>query len=280
MHSALYTGWVDHRRCAPRPHAFRYPLFMVWLDLAELGSAFRGRWLWGIERRTVAAFWRADHLGDPQRPLDHCVRDLVEDETGKRPRGPIRLLTHLRYLGYCFNPVSFYYCYDQADREIEAVVAEVNNTPWGEQHCYVLAGAAAVRGSGIRHYRTDKKMHVSPFMPMNVQYDWRLTAPAAQLAVHMRCTQQADGLAKPLFEATLALHRRPLSGRSLAVTLLRFPWMTARVVSAIHWQALRLWLKRVPLFDHPGEPARQMTATARAVSVVGSPSQESSNEHL
>ena len=257
MHSALYTGWVSHRRRAPRRHAFRYPLFMVWLDLAELDQVFRGRWLWGVERRAVASFRRADHLGDSSVPLERCVRDLVAGETGSRPLGAIRLLTHLRYFGYCFNPVSFYYCYDAADRDIVAVVAEVANTPWGERHCYVLdcadaravaaAPTAGTAGAVVRRWRSDKRMHVSPFMPMDLQYDWQLSAPAARLTVHMRCTRGAQ----QLFDATLSLRRRPLGGRTLAATLLRFPWMTARVVTAIHWQALRLWLKRVPYHAHP-----------------------------
>ena len=259
MHSALYTGWVSHRRRAPRVHAFRYPLFMVWLDLAELGEVFRGRWFWGAERRALAAFRRADHLGDPQRPLADCVRELVAQRTGQRPRGPIRLLTHLRYFGYCFNPVSFYYCYDAADHDLQAVVAEVNNTPWGERHCYVLdAAQARARGMTpgadtegrppvVRRWHSDKQLHVSPFMPMDMQYDWQLSTPAARLLVHMNCTRAAA----PLFAATLALRRRPISGWTLAATLLRYPWMSARVITAIHWQALRLWLKRVPYHEHP-----------------------------
>jgi uncharacterized protein len=259
MHSALYTGSVSHRRRAPRRHLFRYPLFMVWLDLAELGEAFRGRWLWGVERRALAAFWRADHMGDPRLPLDRCVRDLVARATGRTPAGPIRLLTHLRYFGYCFNPVSFYYCYDQAGRAVETIVAEVNNTPWGERHCYVLgaeaARAAAVPGTDatpVRRWLSDKQLHVSPFMPMDLQYEWQLSEPAAVLRVHMRCLRSAQ----PLLDATLTLRRRPLGGAALAATLLRFPWMTLRVISAIHWQALRLWLKRVPYHPHPALQAR------------------------
>jgi DUF1365 family protein len=247
LHSALYTGWVSHRRRTPRPHSFRYPLFMVWLDLAELERVFEGRWLWGMERRALASFRRADHMGDASVPLERCVRDLVEAETGRRPNGPIRLLTHLRYFGYCFNPVSFYYCYDTADREIAAVVAEVTNTPWGERHCYVLDSSDAEAAAGAQHWRGDKRMHVSPFMPMDLQYDWRLSLPGPRLGVHMRCLRGGQAV----FDATLSLRRRPLRGLDMAATLWRFPWMTARVVTAIHWQALRLWLKRVPYHAHP-----------------------------
>jgi DUF1365 family protein len=130
MHSAIYHGWLRHRRHAPSRHAFRYRLFLMYLDLAELDTVFRGRWLWSARRMALARFDRTDHLGDPDVPLDRAVRDLVESRGGRRPAGPIRLLTHLRYFGHCFNPVSFYYCFDAGDTRVETVVAEVNNTPW------------------------------------------------------------------------------------------------------------------------------------------------------
>lgn len=231
MRSAIYQGWLRHRRFAPRAHAFSYPLFMVYLDLAEVDTAFRGHWLW----RTIARFHRSDHLGDASVPLDQAVRDLVRHETGKRPEGRIALLTHLRYFGYCFNPVSFYYCFDREGR-VEAIVAEVNNTPWGERCCYVL---------GPRRTLTRKAMHVSPFMPMDVTYDWRFTEPGARLGVGMALERGGE----KIFDATLALERRPIASGVLA----RFPFMTLKVIAAIHWQALRLWLKGVPVHTHPAK---------------------------
>jgi DUF1365 family protein len=250
MHSAIYHGSLRHRRFTPRAHAFSYPLFMVYLDLAELDCVFRGRWVWSTRRAAPARFDRADHLGDPALPLDRAVRDLVERRSGRRPAGPIRLLTHLRYFGYCFNPVSFYYCFDAAGKHVECIVAEVNNTPWGEQHCYVLDEPRATRADGHRCYRSGKAMHVSPFMPMDLAYDWRFNEPGERLNVHMALQEEAPPEAR-VFDATLQLERAPLTGARLALTLLRFPLMTAQVMLAIHWQALRLWLKRVPVFTHP-----------------------------
>jgi DUF1365 family protein len=263
MHSALYQGWLDHQRRVPRRHAFRYRLFMVYLDLAELSQVFRGRWLWSTRRAALARFDRRDHMGDPAQPLDEAVRALVEERTGRRPEGPIRLLTHLRYFGYVFNPVSFYYCFDAAGRTVEAVVAEVNNTPWGERHCYVLRQDTP--GAEALHAQSAKAMHVSPFHPMTLRYDWWLRTPGEALTVHMALKPTGPGAAEPIFGATLALRRVPITGASLAGTLLRFPWMTAKVIAAIHWEALRLWLKRTPVCDHPTRSrAARVAAPARA----------------
>jgi DUF1365 family protein len=247
MHSALYRGRVRHRRFAPRPHAFEYRLFMVYLDLAELDDVFRNRWLWSVRRPALAWLRRADYLGDPAQPLDEAVRERVERETGARPRGPIRMLTHLRYFGFCFNPVTFYYCFDARGEKVESIVAEITNTPWNERHAYVLTGGQA------RHdYRFRKSFHVSPFLGMDIDYDWRFSEPGGRLAVHME-DRAGD---EKLFDATLALERQEIGAASLAAALAAFPFMTIQVIAAIYWQALRLWIKRVPFHPHPAKLAR------------------------
>jgi len=230
----------------PVPHAFRYRLFMMYLDLAELEDVFRGRWLWSVRRAALARFRREDHFGDPNEPLDRCVRRCVEEATGRRPEGPIRLLTHLSYFGYCFNPVSFYYCYDSADEAVETIVAEVNNTPWGERHLYVLGEASSARNSHLREYAPHKVMHVSPFMAMDVDYCWRFSAPHSRLCVHMQTSCDAG----KIFDASLTLKRTEITGWSLARALASYPFMTGKVIAAIYWQALKLWLKGAPVYDH------------------------------
>jgi uncharacterized protein len=247
MHSALYTGRLRHRRFAPVAHSFSYRVLMVWLDLGELDEVFRGRWLWSTRRRTLSWFRRADYLGDAQVPLDQAVRDRVEHETGIRPLGPVRLLTQLRTFGHCFNPVSFYYCYDATGTRVEAIVAEITNTPWNERHAYVLpAHHEAPPGKQLR-FQFRKSFHVSPFMAMDFDYDWRFSQPGARLAVHME-NQRAGGT---MLDATLTLERHEITGRSLAGALVRYPFASLRTVGRIYWQALRLALKRVPFHAHP-----------------------------
>ncbi|UPG91977.1 DUF1365 domain-containing protein [Luteibacter aegosomaticola] len=244
--SAVYEGVVTHSRHAPHPHAFRYRMAQLWLDLDELDAVFEGRWLWSSRGRNLAEFRRADYFGSPEVPLADAVRDRVALSLGRRPAGPVRLLTHLRYAGFVFNPVSFYYCYEADGETLAAVLAEITNTPWRERHAYVVPAAEGATHAVDAQF--PKTFHVSPFMPMDRTYRWRFTSPGERLAVHMDVLR--DGERE--FDAHLALARLPLSAASLARVLWRYPLMTAKVVGAIHLEALRLWLKRNPVHDHPG----------------------------
>ena len=255
MKSALYTGWIRHRRFGPAKNAFRYRIFMSYIDLAELPRLFERRWLWSARRPALAWFRRKDFLGPSTVPLEDAVRDLVLDRTGVRPKGPIRLLTHLRYFGASFNPVSFYYVFDAADSRVETIVAEITNTPWKERHAYVLPLSTASR-AGARAWRFNfaKEFHVSPFMPMDMTYDWRFGAPGNGLHVHME--NWRDGRAQ--FDATLNLVRQEMTAGSLARALIQFPLITVRVSSLIYWQALKLSWKRTPFHAHPDKQDAQL----------------------
>lgn len=246
--SAIYEGVVRHRRRAPVAHALEMPLFMMYLDLAEVDEVFRGRWLWSASRPAVARFDRAEYLGDASRPLAACVLDEVERVHGVRPTGPIRLLTHMRYCGYLFNPVSFYYCHESAEGPARYVVAEITNTPWKERHRYVLdAGPKGL--SGAHEFAFEKCFYVSPFMAMKQSYRWRLTNPARTLVVHMENLEAtAQGGEARLFDATLSMRRREISGPALARVLVRYPCLTAGVIARIYWNALLLKMKGVPTY--------------------------------
>lgn len=245
--SAIYEGWVRHRRHDPVEHEFKYPLFMAYIDLAELPWVFDGCRGWSARRPAIARFRRSDYLGDPKRPLAECVREAVVERSGAEPKGPIRLLTNLRYFGHTFNPVSFYYCFDEAGEHVDAVLAEVTNTPWGERHSYLLGRAAG--SDRVIRGEIDKAFHVSPLMDMEHTYDWRSTEPGSRLQVHIESS--SPGAEASDFDATLSLDRQELSPASARRALVRYPAMTMQVVAKIYWQSLRLWLKGVPYFPHP-----------------------------
>lgn len=246
--SAVYEGSVRHRRFEPIEHSFRYRFFLIYLDLDELPGVLDPFPLYSARRRAPASFRRADFMGDPRRPLDECAREAVEAETGIRPAGPVRLLTGLRYLGHSFNPVSFYYCFDPAGERVEAVVADVENIPWGERHAYVLARGKS-EGTVLTD-ELDKRLHVSPLMGMEQTYGFRASEPGERLAVHIESRPRA-GAGSKSFDATLSLRRRELSRPLLAGMLARYPAMSLQVVAKIYAQSLRLKLKGARYFPHP-----------------------------
>ncbi|HLX61403.1 MAG TPA: DUF1365 domain-containing protein [Planctomycetota bacterium] len=266
MHSALYEGWVRHRRFAPVRNDFRYSVYMTYLDLDELDHVFRKRLFWSTREFNLAWFKRDDYLTAFRRsgqPLCDAVRELVETRTGARPLGPIRLLTNLRHFGFGMNPVSFYYCFNPDGESLHSIIAEINNTPWNEQHDYVFAcgygttrpltpDPSPPRGDGNtrampHRFQFHKEFHVSPFIDMAVRYDWRFNTPGRRLAVHMIDHKPGGAF----FDSTLLLTRREISTRSLASALARHPFITMKVFAAIYFQAARLWLKSCPIFTHP-----------------------------
>lgn len=248
MKSRLYEGIVRHRRVSPKEHAFSYRVAMPFLCLDEIPEIFSASRFWSASGRALAEFRRSDFLGDPAVPLQDEVRRRIQEETGVVHTGPIYLLANLRYFGYVMNPIACYYCFNEDETQLEYLVAEVNNTPWDERHSYVLTAPPV--GVWLKT-EFDKAFHVSPFNPMAMRYHWRSNTPARRLVLHME--NQAEG--EKVFDATLSLAAQPLTSKSLNTLLLRYPFLTAKVGLAIYWQALRLYLKGIPLYSHPEKRA-------------------------
>lgn len=234
--SCIYEGRIHHRRLEPR-RQFEHRIAMFYLDLEEVPRLLGGRLL--RPRPGLLRFRRRDYLGPESAPLDDAVRDAVRSETGRRPEGPIRILTQLRSFGHCFNPVSFYYCLDRAGQEVQAVLAEVTNTPWGERHAYVIPGE---RGE------MTKALHVSPFMGMDHRYLVRARTPGERLSVHIESWREGA----LSFDAALALRRVELTRASAARISRRYPLASARVLALIYGHALGLKLAGASVYPHPG----------------------------
>ncbi len=253
MESGIYTGTLRHRRFFPAAHEFTYPLFMVFLDIDRLPELLKVSPLAGYNRRNWVSYQERDHFGDPAKPIRQRITQAAREKNVVIPEGNIFLLTHLRYLGYNFNPVSFFYCYDREDK-MSMILAEVKNT-FGETENYWLTPDIERPAGENKRYRFPKTFHVSPFMKLGHEYDWTFTSPNERLVT--QCVSHEDG--REIFDSTLKLERREWSRSELHAALLRFPWVTAKVIAAIHWQALRLLLKKVPIIAHPGANRFQKT---------------------
>jgi DUF1365 family protein len=245
--SAIYRGRVSHRRLVPKRHEFDYPVFMFYLDLAEVDGLFAGSRLWSATRAAPVRFRRSDFLGDPAVPLADAVRRLVAEHSATPAEGPVRLLTNVRGFGYIFNPISVYYCFDESGERLTHVVADVTNTPWRQSKAYVFDAppdGGSLRGS-VR-----KQMHVSPFLDMDFEYEIFATEPGDEL--HLSIANRREG--QTHFVADLRLRRRPATNAQLRRAVTRHPAMSASAVAHIYLQAL---IMRVKGFRWHANPSKE-----------------------
>lgn len=249
MQSAIYRGELRHRRFFPKRHEFTYSTTLFYLDLDELPGLFSESMFWSLNRWNLGSFHRTDYLGDPAVPLADAVRDRACELAGYCPDGPVRMLTNLRIWGFCFNPVTFYFLFGKGEQHPELIVAEVNNTPWKERHSYLVKCDSE---TGKTRSNFAKQFHVSPFNPLAMEYRWVSTAPGESLLVHMENHggMASTGLNGLHMDATLRLQRNPWSSSLLNKILWLHPWNSIKVPLAIYWQALKLLVKGVPVYDH------------------------------
>jgi DUF1365 family protein len=248
MHSCLYRGHVEHHRLAPTAHRFRYAVFWLYLDLGELERVVHDVRLLSTRRFAATSFCRADHLGPPTTPLVDAVRAHIEATTGTQLNGPVRLLTQLRQFGLYFSPLNLYFCFEYGPGALEAVVAEVSNTPWNETHHYTLWEGNRLSVPGY-HFSHTKDFHVSPFMDMRSEYDWSIESPGDELHVSMSCRDPQERF----FRVQMNLQREELNDKQLARLLLRFPVTAAQTLGAIYLQAWKLWKKKCRFYPHPSK---------------------------
>ena len=257
IRSSLYVGSVMHRRLQPRMHRFRYKAFWFLLDVDELSElSSKLRWF-SYNRANIFSFYDSDH-GDGTRTSLRPQVELKLNEAGiDFHGGRISLLCMPRTIGYCFNPISIFFCYS-TDTALAAVIYQVHNT-FGERHSYVIQVS---KQDATLHQRCQKLFYVSPFLDMGMRYDFRITGPDSRIAVGI-CASSSQ---KTVLNAVLTGARKNLTDRNLIWVFLKIPAITIKVIVAIYWEALRLWAKGIGLRKHP-IPPKQPTTIVNATSI-------------
>ena len=239
--SAVYRGQVRHRRYGPRAHHFSYALYMLALDLDELDILDAQSRLFSCERFAPLSFRRSDYLGDPKLALKEAVLQEVTRLGGDAESlERVLMLGQVRCFGLYFSPINVFFCYQ--GEQARYALLEVHNTPWNERHCYLV--------DLERMDPTDKAFHVSPFMSMAMQYHWRIIPPQIESPGKRVLVHIENRNPELLFDATLSVRRHDFARTALKAALLQWPMMTLTIVRGIYWQALRLFLKRIPYHPH------------------------------
>ncbi|MGF1591626.1 MAG: DUF1365 domain-containing protein [Kiloniellaceae bacterium] len=261
--SALYFGKVMHKRLRPFVHGFTYRVFSLYLDLDELAACDRRLRLFSHNRWNLFSFHDRDHGARDGGALKPWIEAQLAAAGIDLAGGPVRLLCFPRVLGYVFSPLSIWFCH-HADGSLRAILYEVRNT-FGGKHGYLIPVAPGHRDGDAIVQSAAKRFYVSPFIAMDSRYDFRLAVPGERLAVaiHQWVPEGGQLLARQ------SGRRRTLSDGNLLRAFFAYPLMTAKVIGAIHWQALRLWLKGARTLPRPPAPAQSVTLVAAPDAVPG-----------
>lgn len=246
--SAIYIGDVEHRRLAPKKNIFSYSVCYYFLELEEIPKIFKFPFLFSYNFPGLLSFWRKDYLGSKEKDLKAAVKEEIFKATQQTFEGQIKLLTNISYFGFCMNPVSFYYCYDSEGKNLKYIVSEITNTPWGERHPQVFSFD---QEKDKKVYEFPKNFHVSPFMPMTIDYTWVFHTPNEKLFVYMQ--NRNKGEKELIFDSTLKLVRKDLNASNVALSFFSFPFVTLKTMVAIYYQAAKLYFKNVPFYTHPSK---------------------------
>lgn len=249
--SCIYAGQVMHHRFKPARHRFIYQVFSMLLDLEELDTLNKRLKLFSLNRFNLFSFHERDHGDGSSRPLVNQIRDALRSQGLNLGQGKVKLLCYPRLLGYVFNPLSVFYCYDEQG-QLGAILYEVSNT-FNQKHRYLIP--VNQPDDSIIRQSCPKAFYVSPFIGMEARYHFRMQPPDKQVAVCIRETDKEGAL----LHASFTGKQRPLSDSSLLKTFARYPLMTLKVIAGIHWEALHIWRKKIPLQPRPAPPASSIT---------------------
>lgn len=240
IHSCIYRGEVFHQRFIPRVHKFSYNIFFLAIDLDELPLLNQMGRYFKTDRFAPLRFFAPDYLQHKSRITKKDVWDQVTELGGQDKHGRVLFVGQMRCFGLYFSPINCYYCYDQQD-QLSYLLVEVSNTPWNERHYYLID----LQNESV----CEKAFHVSPFMDLDMNYHWRIKAPAEHLSLSIENRRQ-DKSQEKLFRASIAMTRQPFTNKNLLKNLLVIPMMTAKTLLGIYWQALKLYIKGVPYIAH------------------------------